>query len=561
MRSICAWLAAICILLGTSQARAHGGTFKGGAGGGGGKGFQVPPDVADRREGPTTWETWWSANQVRLIHLADRVRGLDDSVVTGDVRLPDRERRIQRETFVRDKLVPLLLEALADKNAEIRSSAAIALGKCGDPRARKPLQKTAATDSDDDVRASAVIALGVLGDELALPFLDGVLGDVRDNPRRRAFAAIAIGLLGGDDAASALVRFCTERAHLWHVGAKEKERLIASAFVGLGLSDSAAALGLLRDTATNVKESVPLRGAAVLSLGRLRDRDATGAIARLLHERETRAVLRRSAAIALGGLVRVEDEKTLGVLMKAASDDPDLIVREQATLALARVRTDVVRKHLRKWFGKAPDLERPNIALALALGGDVDAAKLIRDMLGEDRDEGRRASYCLALGLLGDLDSAALVESELDGFVLSRHKRYAVLALALMDSQGSRDKLHGMLTASDNPTVKVNLVVALALLGDRRSRDYLLATLDGRHPVRDRAGAAVTLGLLRMVEGAPALVKIVGDAAGEPTVRAFALVGLGFMADESDFPKLARLAEYGGHTLPVEPLQELLTIL
>ena len=105
------------------------------------------------------------------------------------------------------------------------------------------------------------------------------------------------------------------------------------------------------------------------------------------------------------------------------------------------------------------------------------------------------------------------------------------------------------------------LAVALALLGDRRARTFLIGQLDKKEKVAYRAGAAVTLGVLRMVEAAPELIALVENPATDSTVRAYALVGLGFLGDPSPVPKLSRLASHGGYLLPLEAVSDVLSIL
>src|SRR5690349_4532200 len=59
--------------------------------------------------------------------------------------------------------VPLLIAALADKEAVVREATAFALGQITDPRAVAPLTK-ALIDKDAEVRASIAFALGMIGE-------------------------------------------------------------------------------------------------------------------------------------------------------------------------------------------------------------------------------------------------------------------------------------------------------------------------------------------------------------------------------------------------------------
>lgn len=67
--------------------------------------------------------------------------------------------------------IPALLEALRDKNAEIRSVAAEALGVIGEDAALQGLEDALLMDENDDVRVAAAKALGTIGDSTSVPAL------------------------------------------------------------------------------------------------------------------------------------------------------------------------------------------------------------------------------------------------------------------------------------------------------------------------------------------------------------------------------------------------------
>lgn len=558
-----ALLAGLLLLFMASFALAHGGKYQAGGGRTPG-GHQIPPDVADRSNGSRTWESWWTAYRHQHLHLAERVRKIGRAATTGDGALSGTDLRILRETLVREQLVPLFLKALQDDDAEIRASAAIALGKTRDPQGTAPLVAAARKDKDDTVRASCVIALGIAGDERALPFLDELLCDGKENVRRRAFAAMSMGLVGGDDAAAGLVRFCVERLPRWQSGQREKERLAASAYVGLGLTGSPLALPVLRGTLLDGKAEDQIRGHAALALGQVRDREALPAILAILEKPGNRAPFRAAAAIALRDLVRADDAGALTVLIGVMHDDNDAFVREQATLTLAGVRTEGVRQALRKRLNAASDAERPGVALALAIAADATSAPRIRKLAEKERSAQACSAYALALGLLADEPAVPFLLGQLTPDPPNASvplQSNAALALALMDCRPARDPVFELMKGTKSPTIAMNAAVALALLEDRRSQTTLLRWLTEDGSVRQRAGAAVTLGMLRAVEAAPRLIQVFENDRTDSTIRAFALVGLGFLGDPSEVPRLSRLATHGGYALPLEPLDELLSIL
>jgi HEAT repeat protein len=85
--------------------------------------------------------------------------------------------------------VPELLAGLDDEHVGVRSRAAGALGRIGDPRARDPLLR--AVTVDGPLRIVAVHALGDLGDPGAVAILSGLLDDPRHEVASAAAGALA----------------------------------------------------------------------------------------------------------------------------------------------------------------------------------------------------------------------------------------------------------------------------------------------------------------------------------------------------------------------------------
>ncbi|MBE2272322.1 MAG: HEAT repeat domain-containing protein [Anaerolinea sp.] len=103
------------------------------------------------------------ANRLLIERLLNDLRGNDE----------DKQRQaIYRLLELSDpSTIPALLEALRDKNVEIRSVAAEALGTIGDEAALDGLEDVLRSDDDDSVRAAAAKALGTIGDPTSIPVL------------------------------------------------------------------------------------------------------------------------------------------------------------------------------------------------------------------------------------------------------------------------------------------------------------------------------------------------------------------------------------------------------
>jgi hypothetical protein len=247
----------------TATAWAHGGRYQGEViGGGDGSGGQVPPgEVGDptvtpsggrggksvtRSSGFVEAPGWWARHRTLYLEFGKHLRRADGAITLRDGETLVEDPRVA----LRERFVPVLIGALGDPEFDVRSSAAVALGKCGDPRALPALRKAATEDPEAEVRQAACLALGLLGHDEDLPFLASVLEDTAAPDLTRSFAAFGLGLKGGADAAAALRRV---------IGGK-------------------AAPG-----ETAVDDSI--RGAAVLALGETRDPSAVEALRAVLRER------------------------------------------------------------------------------------------------------------------------------------------------------------------------------------------------------------------------------------------------------------------------------------
>src|SRR5689334_1624344 len=106
---------------------------------------QVPPGTADAPGGTTRWETWWAANKEYFLRLGEQMREDDGPVSEGlggkKPRVSAAAARETRDAAAPAALVPLFVEALADESFEVRTAAAIALGKTGDADGGKALRE------------------------------------------------------------------------------------------------------------------------------------------------------------------------------------------------------------------------------------------------------------------------------------------------------------------------------------------------------------------------------------------------------------------------------------
>jgi HEAT repeat protein len=557
--------AALAVVLAAAPAFAHGGAYTTPPTG---AGSSASPGFGGADEGgPTTrWESWWAENREDLLRIAERVDSAQALVVTPSEggaapRVDAAAARATSAARVREDVLPVLLGALRDDDFDVRASAAVALGKLADARATSPLQACAREDHRDEVRRAALLGLGILGRAEAIPFLSGVVADKRLASEERSMAAIALGLVGGDDAASFLSFFLERDATRPDPLNAADAQLIGSVYEALGMTRSVEALRTLWRAADDDAASPFLRAHAVVGIGRLGDHDSLERCVKLLGP-ATDQQLRRAAIAALGRIAGPADTEAAQALATLLATDRDPVARRFAISALGGIRTQPVRVLLRKQFGACSETERPAFALASALQGDAAAAPAIREALRAERDESARSAYCVALAILRDADSVADLERLVGpGPTPGIYRGFAALALAVIPGPASRDVLWKRLPDEQDARVWGDYAIALALLGETRVRAFLSKQLKDGEGNFEKCRAASCLGVLRRADAVPELAEIVMNRRIDGIVRSLCVVALGQIADPSPVPKLARLSACRGSAFATKALAEALTIL
>jgi HEAT repeat protein len=241
------------------------------------------------------------------------------------------------------RTVHRLIDALTEDPAEMRRSAALALGMIGDPRGLEALARCLARDQDGRVREAAVRGLAVMeGPERIGPLLSAL----QDQSRRVVLrAAEALGEVRAPQLVEQLSAALVRRAFAAAVDdpLASQDALRAAIFAALAATgDSRAAAPLI---AGLQDKSLPARESAALALGVLKDRKAVEPLVAAL--RDESSWVRQRAAQALGML---GDPRARNPLL-ALLDDQAPEVRDAAVSALALL-------------GRGPD--RPAILAALS---------------------------------------------------------------------------------------------------------------------------------------------------------------------------------------------------
>src|SRR5688572_16218081 len=361
-------------------------------------GLRVSGPTTARRaavESPERWEYWWEANQELYLRLRSRTANTTPSAPGSSSKNDVPPVRRVSAADVRALVLPALLTALSDREADVADSAALALARCVTPDqanlALDPLLR-ALDHPEKTVRESATLALGVLGSPDALPALRALLLDQADGRRMtahpagveeqvRAFAAASIGLIGDAAAVPDLVQSLES--------AQAGRSVSQLAVLSLGLArgrPSECAARLLKTMSQRDLDPL-VRAQAPIALARLAEtpegesaaRATLGALVTALLDDATAADVRRSTAIALGRLARIEAQEAALALQSLVQRGNDGPARQLALIALAEIgaRDADARRHgethqsiERFLLGQLANPSRANLRpfAALALG-------------------------------------------------------------------------------------------------------------------------------------------------------------------------------------------------
>jgi HEAT repeat protein len=244
--------------------------------------------------------------------------------------LQDKDRSVARaaaESLVKIGQPALrpLIACLNDTSAEVRRTAVQALGQLRDKQAVGPLV-ACLRDTEGSVCSEAANVLGTLGDQQATDPLIDCLRDERANVR--SAAAGALGKLGDKRAVDGLVACLKD----------EQSTVRGTAVDALGkLGDQGAVEPLL----PSLKDEVPaVRRAVVDALGKLGDKRAVDGLVECLKDEE--ASVRRTAVEALG---KLGDQGAAEAILPCLKDE-ELAVRRSAVDTLGKLGDKTAVPHL-----------------------------------------------------------------------------------------------------------------------------------------------------------------------------------------------------------------------
>ena len=547
------------LLLAVAPSFAHGGVFRPPPRG-------RPRDPARTPVGPSAvtapsngsaaayrnWDSWWYQNREPYLRLRERV--LSRTVLTGTKKRTD---LFDREALRRNVLLPLMLEGIKSPLEEIRTSAAVAIGKFGGRDLGPVLLKVLRRDRIRQVRESAMIGLMLLRDPALRDTMRDIALDQGEKRRIRNFALIGLGFL--KDTAF-LTRVATRKGVHVIGTASEIEELRQSATLGLGFTGSHAAVPPLLRLATDRNAPRGVRGYAGSAIARLGDPLAVSEMLDLLRDTNAKREARYGAAIAVGALVRAEETDLIDFLGKKAQRDKDAGLRALLTMSLGRIGGERAATHIAANLGTCQAQLKGFGYLALGLSQSRDAGPILVEEFGKAKSPNLRAACAIGLGLANYRKAAPMLREQLEkgniGYV-----GHGMVALGLLDDAKSIPAVQALLKRKREPGIRVEGATALTLLRRAGAIPDLVAMLEDSKSIYTRAGLAAALGRVGDDNAVQPLLDLYRDRRREPEERAVALAALGRIGDEEKIALLAQLAFDLNPYVNSDAIFEALTIL
>jgi HEAT repeat protein len=383
-----------------------------------------------------------------------------------------------------------LLEALMDRNSDVREEAARALGQAGDTRAVEPLL-IAVGDPYDGVRDAAADALEELGEPLGQLIRKSLAGSQqsmdelgkRNDPRAVAPLVRALGAYRME------VRVSAGRALMAIGDTRAIEPLIAAMQNEYGPVREAAAWALVkigdgRTVEPMIKAlsdpEVSVRAAAAYALGRIGDRRAVLPLVSVLAD--WNGVVREAAAWSLG---KFGDPVALEPLVRSLGDVHG-IVREAAAYSLGTLANQrAVPPLIRSLHDPTPKVRLAAVWSLGRLGDRRAVDPLVEAVADDDPKVGEAASQ--ALKKLGEPLGRLIREG------ISVSGKAAEALIAAKDPRA----VVSLVRFLRNPDGRVRRAAAMLLgrIGDRRALHDLVEMAGGWN-LRDRLAAARALLIL-----------------------------------------------------------------
>jgi len=553
----------------------------GGAGGGGGGG---PGGATAKLDGTILWQWWWEHNKDRyLARSAERGAVNAGSIqywFGAGAKYPPRDIVPVSEKLRRTRALKYLKDGLGDRNSAVRAESCIAVGRLGfvppSPKQRKQEAKqkdpnrpgnlvvreliaVLDREKDKEVRSSAILGLGICGDPKGCEYLTRNY-DVRLSITERAYANIAFGLARYKPAMRILADQLPKSAQARGI----TDQMIA-AVAGIGLMGPEALTGENALNAEHVEHLQKLaspRGndalvmQVVSALSRLQvDRKSVAKLATAKTSRNIKwtAILGLSNYFsdekeAEGAFKTLQSRKCFG---SGDGQDKSFSVLAMGELAShldpnSKLYAKILKFIKDEALNKKNNYTRSCAAIALGVAGDEKAipeiAALLTDTTVQDHVV---AAACVGLGLLRADDHVDLMISK-----VLRSKKwnsdargYAALGIALAgDTTRTKELLSFARTSSLSAETLRQVPLALGVIGDRDEVATMIRYFAKQWKKKQHyevSNAAFGLGWIKDESALKALRTMISKG-GDPQLRGMAAIAMGYSGAAARVDPLTR---------------------
>ncbi len=527
---------------------AQGGVTRGSARSGGGvrRGAGLTRSFNDGQLSATsgstaTWWEWWEMN--RLQYLRPHALESEPEQETDRRYAFGSKLNASYVDQMTKRVLPLIEKATHDRDAHVRSRAAMTWGRLGG-RDAVPRLMDMLDDRVIHVRHCAMLGLGATGHNDAAQ----ILLDLANDPKRArkisahgtsiAIMGLAIGRHYGFPS---LVERYVEGI-LETVDENDDDKLAAAAFVFDSLAPSDRVRRHAMTVARNEDFDVIARCNALMSLGKGSDGTVIPTLLTALGDGDVD--VRRAAAMALS---RHGDTPLLNELGESLDNESDEMARGFLMIALGEQTDDAALEVLIERVSQDDDQSmRPWAALALGINarrtGDGAACTAIHDALENEGNHDAHGAYLVACGIARDTGSVPALHEALTTSGDARERTFAAQSLALIGDVRSRDVLREQLHRESWPYAQAAIAQSLGHLGhidDGALVVDMVRTLNIPELQASIASAASFHGSSAALEG---LIDILIDKRASNEARGAALDGIGLLLADSRGLLLADLA-------------------
>ena len=546
-------------------AEGHGGQFRPTAPG---PRTPTPPGIPTQPTAPSQtgkivhdWTIWWGYRQYQYLDYRRLQRDRRGPVTGSEGKEDPNAWRDE----LRTRLLPMLRKALRDDDKEVRTAAAVALGKLEARETIPDLVRMLENDKLQEAREAALAGLMYMREPQLRETFEKQVRDKSSKLRLRGFALFGIGRLGDDRSLAYLQSFFDRKDKqaraLLPSGKGEKRQFQVACLAAMVMGEREDLAEFLLGVASNKKLDEQVRAYALTALAKTKAASKVPEITEFLKNARVDIQLRRSAAVALGVLAKPADKEAVEALTTTMTRDKDDVLRHFSTIALGRIGGGECGKALLKRLGRVRTEDREFVLIALGISKHPGASKPLIKALRTEKNARRKAAAALALGLLGNRKNSEVVHKEYkqakDWLLLQT----CSLSLGMLDHKKAGPSLKDVLIEKKQPGLRAAAALAYALIQQHLAVPVFIEVLEESKSIVTMTAMVRVMSFLSSPNAAKPLEALYADKKLQRQVRAYALIGLGSLADKADFPLLVSMGFDINYFVRCDPLDEAITIL